>query len=147
MTYTDRQSRFALAFAHSGTSCVIECECGRVHFVSCSGHGDYEPGELEDLRDNARLFPKKYVEHADHDTIDITYPLGCGPLVPDCPCGKADRIAEQIEKSAHDIARYIGLWMELRQNKRDEDQVDDDAALAAVASISPNLAKARIQPY
>ena len=108
--YTDRQARLARAFCHSGTSCVVECDCGRIHFVSASGHGDYEDGELEKLQQDAEKEPTKYVEEAHYDTIDVLNIHGM-TLIPDCPCGKAERYAAFLEDHAEEVAVFVASYL------------------------------------
>ena len=45
------------AICRGGTSCTTYCEwCARTHFLDHEGyHGDYEDGELEELRKNKDL--------------------------------------------------------------------------------------------
>lgn len=64
--YTEQQSRFYLSFSRGGTCCSDTCEaCGRTYFITSQGHGDYNEGELESLREKAAAEPDKYIEVPD----------------------------------------------------------------------------------
>ena len=104
--YTDQQSRLVKAFCNSSTLCCQDCSCGRIHFVSAHGHGDYSPGELEKLQQLAKEQPEKYIEEADFDSIDFISIDG-QQLVPDCPCKRAERYAVFIERHAERLADYL----------------------------------------
>lgn len=103
---TDQQLRLVKAFCNSSTLCCQDCSCGRVHFVSCSGHGDYSPGELEELQRLAKEQPDKYIEEPDFDSIDFISIDG-QQLVPDCPCKRAEKYAVFIERHAEPLADYL----------------------------------------
>ncbi len=78
---------FWSAFCSSG-SLVVNCEqCGRVHFCTFDGPGDYEEGELEELRANAEKDPDKYMETSVYSSIQWGYILG-KQTVWGCPCNE-----------------------------------------------------------
>jgi len=54
----------------SAGSLVISCEfCGKTYFAT-ENENMYEEGELEELRENAKKKPEKYVEDTSRDTIN-----------------------------------------------------------------------------
>lgn len=102
---------FMRAVCGHGALCSILCEhCGRVHFVG-DGHGDYEDGELEDLRASAQKEPGKYIEHNDYDTIDWGFIAG-KQIVYGCPCNSARRYEQWIWSHRYIIAKYLRLMAE-----------------------------------
>lgn len=116
--YTPREERVVKAFRAGTTCCVTTCQCGRVHFVSCPGHGDYDDGELEELLESASENPDRYVESAEYDTINWCRFNG-RDFVPDCPCGYGDKVAELLESQEAGILRYMILWLEYKRNAAD----------------------------
>lgn len=66
-SYTDQESDFAKAFSSCHASmCSVECDCGRVFFVSHPGHGDYEDGELKELTLKSEM-DQSYFECSEFD--------------------------------------------------------------------------------
>ncbi len=114
--YTDQQSRFAKSFARSGTICSVECACGRVHFLSSSGHGDYEEGELAKLQQRAADDPEHFIEDTQFSSIDFCHIDGSQYVVA-CPCGKADIVAKWIESHADELADYLVLYFKDKADK------------------------------
>lgn len=124
---------FMRAVCHGGALCSICCEhCGRVHFVG-DGHGDYEDGELEDLRANALKNPGKYIEHNDYDSIDWGYING-KQIVYGCPCNSARQYERWIWSHRYVISKYLKLMAEeLALEAKFAAEVADDAeTIAAV---------------
>ena len=81
------------AICRGGTYCQTYCEwCKRTHFKDSSGysyhgHGDYDEGELEELRKNNKEKPDEYIVHSDTDAIG--YGDFCGKqIVWGCPCNE-----------------------------------------------------------
>lgn len=109
--YDDQQSRLSSSFNGHRTLTVQTCQCGRLHFVSADGHGDYEPGELEDLLAKAEAEPEKYVEEAEFDHIDAVYIEGW-EIVPDCPCAAYKRYCDWIENHAEELAEYLTRYFQ-----------------------------------
>lgn len=102
---------FMQAVCGHGALCSILCEfCNRVHFVG-NGYGDYEDGELEDLRANAQKNPGKYIEHNDYDSIDWGYING-KQIVWGCPCNSARQFESWIWSHRYAIAKYLRLRAE-----------------------------------
>lgn len=143
--YTERQSRVAKAFCHSATLCAIECShCGRTHFVSALGHGDYEEGELELYKAKAAAEPDRYVEETFHDSIDWGYWNG-KQFVPDCPCGIGDKIAEAIDPRAHQLAAYLKLYFEVELSRLRLKAKDAQDALDGLTESQAALEKEQEQ--
>ena len=101
---------------------TVECGfCGRTHFVS---DGDYDEGELEGLREQAKASPGKFVERHECDYIS------CGELdgvtaVYGCPCDKAARYERFIWENRLMIAGYLKRRTaeEARKASRDAEAV------------------------
>lgn len=138
--YNERMSRFVSAFCQSSTQCVVDCSCGRVHFVSHSGHGDYRAGELEQLQEMASTpvlarddgNKKEYIEHVNFDSIDILHIDG-QVLVPDCPCGKSAKYAAFIEENAERLANHLKAFFIARRKKLTEKLQTTDQHLIELA--------------
>lgn len=129
-SYNEQQSRFSHAFSSDRTLCVTDCSCGRVHFVSANGHGDYERGELEELQAKAKAEPDKYIEETEYDHIDTAYLDGL-QLVPDCQCGKYKKYCDWIESHAESLAQYlVAYFKEKAQDARHELTVSEQMASA-----------------
>ncbi len=78
-----------------GGSLVIDCSCGRTHFASRPGGGDWEEGELEDLRRKAKEKPDSYIEDPTYDYISWKC-INNRPLIPGCPCQWEKKYADFI---------------------------------------------------
>jgi hypothetical protein len=110
--YTPEQARFARAFSRGATLCSAECQaCRRIHFVSCRGHGDYEPGELEALKLRREKEPDKYVEWDTFDSIGLVNIEG-KQLVVGCPCDPTKRLTTWIEHWADELTDYLRYYYE-----------------------------------
>ncbi len=84
----------------------MDCNCGRVHFTSASGHGDYEQGELEQLQAKAAQSPEKYIEHTQYDYVEAI--LICGErVILGCQCRQDELIAALIETHANALVEYL----------------------------------------
>lgn len=109
--YTDQQRRISRSFSHGGTCCSCECEaCGRTYFVTSPGHGDYEPGELDGLRERASYDPL-CIEIPDYGSVE-TMIMPLGPhlnkqVVVGCSCGVTDPLGQWIEKHADSLTTYL----------------------------------------
>lgn len=134
--YSDQQSRLVTGFCHSSTSCVCDCACGRVYFVSADGHGDYEEGELERFQKKAREQPGKYIEESTYDTVDMVH-IGGKQIVPHCECGEAVKLAKWIEEHAEGLAAYLTRYFdELKKAAENDAKIAEqinDALTKAVA--------------
>lgn len=106
MSYTDQQAILCSSFRERCCLCVMDCSCGRVHFTSAHGHGDYEEGELESLQKKAREQPNKYIEETMFDSIDSIFIDGKS-IVVGCPCHEDIRYANWIDRHAIQLAKYL----------------------------------------
>ena len=108
-TYTDQQSRMDTAFSHGASCCDVYCEaCGRCYFVTSAGHGDYEPGELDRLRELAEEDPDHYVEVPDFSSVaTMTRPTDGKHVVIGCVCDPTETLAEFIEKNSVELTVYL----------------------------------------
>lgn len=103
-------------------SISVDCElCGMTHFAS---GGDFEEGELEELRLNAEASPGEYMEHLSADSISFGEVNG-RQVVDGCPCNKARTYEEFIWNHRHIIKAYI-----VARAKRQLRAAEDDAVLA-----------------
>ena len=94
---------FMRAVCNTGSIC-IDCEfCNRTHFVS---YGDFDRGELDDLRSRALQSPDKYIEHGDCDYISWGYLEG-KQIVWGCPCNRARLYERWIWNHRYTIASYL----------------------------------------
>lgn len=133
----DRRARFKSAFVNSGGLCDVECECGRIHFVSGRGHGDYNEGELDRLKRAAKIEPKKYIEHDLGESIDIAWLHG-RQYVADCDCDYAGRIACFLEDHAEPIAKYLKLFVRDRRLDRAREEAIDQRIEGNVEGVGEN---------
>lgn len=132
MLYNDQQARLVRAFCRTSTCCATTCTCGRTHFTSARGHGDYEEGELEELQAKALENPNMYIEDTEYDSIDMV-PLGAGAeLVPHCPCEKYKQYCNWIEAHAPELTAYLLAYLE-------DDAAASREALAATEELLHKL--------
>lgn len=104
---TEPSDLFRRCVTDGGTMCYTECgHCGRVHFVSSRGHGDYEPGILEDLKAKAKAEPDRYVEESVFDGIEIGYIAGMNTVV-HCRCNALSRYEAWIWDHRSLIIDYL----------------------------------------
>lgn len=98
---------FRDAVRDGGTMCATDCGfCGRVHFVSGSGHGDYSEGELEDLKAKAKAEPDRYIQEGVYDCIPTGYFAGMNVVVY-CKCNGLRRYEEWIWSHRDIILDYL----------------------------------------
>ncbi len=103
----------------SSSSISIDCPfCGRVHYASFNNEGNFEEGELEDLRKKAKKEPKKYIEH-DYSSIEWGY-LDGKQYVVDCECNGARRYEDFIWNHRYLILNYLD-----RRNCEIKEKADD----------------------
>ena len=96
---------FIDAIRHAG-SLVITCEfCDRTYFCTW-GNGDYEEGELEELRKQAEKDPDKYIEIHDDDATSWGHIDG-KQFVINCPCNSARKYEDWILDHRWVIAEYF----------------------------------------
>ena len=132
MFYTYQQSRFARAFAIASTLCSIRCQCGRVHFTSAKGHGDYEDGELEELQASAANDPDRFIEDSTFDSIDFVS-VGNGYTVVHCKCGEADRVATWLDDHADEVAAYVTALFKERVETAKRELTRDEKILSGLS--------------
>lgn len=129
--FTDQQSRIDRSFARGGTCCDIYCEaCGRTYFVTSAGHGDYEEGEIEALREKAQREPDKYIEVPDYSSVSAMHWNG-KEVVIGCLCDPTRSLATFIEKHAEQLTEYLRLyWKDMHEKAASELKRADDALAA-----------------
>lgn len=98
-------SEFERAFSSSG-SIVVICEfCGRTHFCNREDAGDFEPGEIERLREENRKNPDKVMgwdcTSISRIEIDGKEAAEC------CPCRRIRRYEDWIWRYRAQIAEYL----------------------------------------
>lgn len=109
---------FLTAFREGTSGVVVRCDfCGRTYFATGDG-GDFEKGELEDLRAKAEKEPDKYIE-VDYFTERVLvdrmyYAMGC-------KCNKVRRYEDWIWSNRRSILAYIKARMEKRLKAAVED--------------------------
>jgi hypothetical protein len=81
---------------------VVNCQCGRTHFA---GGGEFEGGEIEELRLLAKEKPDDYIEHNDDGYVGID--IDGLFLVCDCPCDRAGRYEAFIWEHREGITAYL----------------------------------------
>ena len=84
----------------------IECICGRTHFADNELAGDWEDGELEGLRENAKAKPDKYVQHDDCDAVSSIHLRG-NAMVIGCQCGWLYRYERALWEDRERILKYF----------------------------------------
>jgi hypothetical protein len=106
-----------------GGSIVTECElCGRVHFATYDGGGDFEEGELEDLRKQADKEPDRYLEEGRYSSISFGYIDG-KQAVWGCPCNLAKKYEDWIWGHRRTIIAY--LKKRIINEKRDAEMEEE----------------------
>jgi hypothetical protein len=154
---TPASDAFKDAVSSGGSCTVAECDfCGRVHFTSAEGGGDYGEGELAELQAQAAREPDKYIEEGLYNTI-ATGDMAGHHVVIECPCNGLSRYEDFIWSHRELIMDYLTkrakeeydeakeLWDMIQGAKRTRDNATSmcnsvDAKLGAAESI---LAKAR----
>lgn len=116
---------FESAVCASGTI-VATCElCDRTYFVS---DGDFDHGELEDLRKKAVAKPKKYIEESRYDMIDVGWIDG-KQVVLGCDCAKIVRYEKWIWNHRYLIAKYLKLRAgEMTQDAKLAEEIAEQAS-------------------
>ena len=118
--FTAQQARFDSAFARGATSCSTTCDaCGRIYFVTSPGHGDYEPGELDRLRELANDFPDKYIEVHDFGSVSYSF-LDGKHVVIGCLCDPTKGYSDSIEEHARELTTYLLLYWRDKQAEADQ---------------------------
>ncbi len=95
---------FNQAFRDHCGSYWFTCACGVTYFTDDSSDMDWEPGELEGLREKATTQPDKY-KAVDY-TIE-TIEINGNRYSMDCDCGEAAYHEKFIVEHARQIAEYL----------------------------------------
>lgn len=105
------------AFGSNTSGCYRVCEgCDRVYFDSF-GSWDWEDGELEALKENAKKTPDKYIEC---DYSISTY-FVCGKeIVTGCACNYGAPYEQWVQRNAVRIAAYLKLLANEFEARADE---------------------------
>jgi hypothetical protein len=104
----------------AGGGIVNTCElCGRECFEDDAHAGDWEPGELEALREKAKNDPEKYIPM---DTVRTGYFDG-KQVVTNCPCNLLRPFENWIWQHRHIIADFV----QRRTVRIAEDALSDEA--------------------
>lgn len=117
--YTDQQSWFDYAFSGGATCCQTTCEaCGRTYFVTSDGHGDYDEGELDGLRDLASADPTKCIEVPDFSSVPTAYHPATGKfIVVGCICDPAKKFCDWVESHAENLATYLEYYFRAKHQR------------------------------
>ena len=94
---------FVRAFSNCGTICGT-CDCGVTHFAAFCPE-DFDPQELQSLRDKSRLQPDKFKEH-DCSSLVVVHIDG-KQFVDGCACGKLRVYEDWIWNYRDQIAQYL----------------------------------------
>lgn len=130
--YTDQQSRVERAFCCGGACCSVHCEaCDRIYFVTSSGHGDYDEGELDQLRAHAAEEPEKYVEVPDYSSVSTMTIPGGKHVVIGCLCDPTKPLSDFIEGYAEEITAYLReYWKATREEAANKERKAAEALAA-----------------
>lgn len=131
--YDELESLFARHFVVGAALCSTDCACGRTHFVSARGHGDYAENELERLKELAASNPDKYVEETQFDHIDHATVRGVGSLVVDCPCQRAASLAGVVSQNAE---RFAAMLVDLLRNRAKDASETERRCIELAAKLS-----------
>lgn len=116
---------FKRAIVHA-SSAVIECTfCGRVYF-SKSELGAYEEGQLEELIEQSKKEPNKYIEC--EDWIEWGNLAGHQCVV-DCKCNQARKYEDVFWAERHIISDYFKA-----RAKKQQEHAERDSKLAKEVS-------------
>lgn len=108
--YTPQQSRIDAAFHSFATCTSIRCErCQRLYFVTSPGHGDYEDGQLERLREFAKQKPNMFIEVSDYSCVSAMCVDG-KQVVIGCLCDPTQKYSDFIEQYAEELTEYLKLY-------------------------------------
>ena len=112
---SDITSSLALCLAHRylshcGSTVSTQCGCGLNHFTTARGHGDYEEGEIEHLRNDG-----KSIEWTEFDTIHTAFANG-NTWVVGCRCGRLEEYVNWVIKYAEDWSQLlVDFWQQKRK--------------------------------
>lgn len=140
--YTDQQSRIDRAFSFGGSCCTAYCEaCERTYFVTSSGRGDYEEGELDRLRERAEIDPNAWVEVPDFGYVStMRLPTTGKTVVVGCLCDPTKQFSDFLEGYAEEFTTYLQeYWKAVRSEAASQEQRAAEA-LAALGWSQMNCA-------
>ena len=137
---------FQRAFIFSG-SMRVQCDfCGRTHFANNENAGDWEPGELEKLRDEEERDPG-LVMGWDCDSIGRGVIDG-REFAEGCPCRSIWPFERWIWHHRNEIANYIAarVTLEARRTKSEAQELvmaknlmDQDWAVRRLQEVIENV--------
>lgn len=110
--YEPCSQNFEEAFRDGFGGCRRTCACGRECFDGANSY-DWSPGELEGLRENARLHPDKYLE-LPYCCSDLT--VNNKTFVMGCYCNGARPYEDWIRGHAEKLAAFL---VSVRQERLD----------------------------
>lgn len=111
---------FERAFTSGSSGCRRTCECGREFWDSYNEGYDWEPGEVEELKNNPNATSVAYSV----SSIILEgkeYPMDC-----DCWHKRAEQIMGLIDGHDHAIARYLTLEKQRKQAIADKAPVVEE---------------------
>ena len=103
----DTTGQFQKVFGGHGVGGIcMECVCGRTHFVDDPTAGDWEPDELQSLRQAAKKKDGKTIAH--HDGVSAA-DINGNPIVWGCPCEWMERFERMIWNERERVLEYLAL--------------------------------------
>jgi hypothetical protein len=129
-TDDEKMEHLRRAFCHAG-GLVVECQqCKRVHFAS--EEGDYDKGELEELLEQQKKEPDKYLDCIDEYTrwgwFGVRFVFGC-------PCGFDQRLARILWESRQEVLDFVASMSKIAADRTSH---DEKAVRAARAALGPS---------
>lgn len=119
---------------HAGAN-VIDCGfCGRTHFVGLDSGLDFEDGELEELTEQNKQNPDKYIFHN-----EVSVPWGYldgKQAVYGCPCNKASRYEDFIWNNRHIIEGYLSARAKKQLERAKKDSQLAEKVKEAVKTLN-----------
>ena len=94
--------------------CVRDCACGQTYYDDYNDY-DWEPGELENLKENSNAIPFDY-------SIS-TMSINNEEIVIGCDCGRAKKYEEFILRHAEQLAEYLNKKAEALKEKAESIKV------------------------
>jgi hypothetical protein len=109
---------FLEAFSEGSSGVIVECDfCGRVYFAT-DDFGDFEEGELEELREKAKKEPDKYIE-VDYFTSRVA--VAGKTYAWKCKCNMVRRYEDWIWSNRRQIVRFLKAKTERRFKAAEDD--------------------------
>jgi hypothetical protein len=103
--FSDEETALVEAFGGFG-SCVMTCNCGRHYFVTSDRHGEYDDGELDELRANAEKDPEHYIEEGRYSYVSVVR-LDGREFAPQCACKGVEKYINWMEDNLEQLAVYV----------------------------------------